>query len=103
MPSSHPGRSRRTFLTAAAALSAHVWIPKPVKGYTSAELRATGPGDAVRPGVAKADLDTPALCVDLDAMESNIARRSSSCERKGRGSISSHPSVAKKLTRNPLS
>jgi D-serine deaminase-like pyridoxal phosphate-dependent protein len=74
MPHTKPGRTRRTFLTAAAALSAHVWIPRPVKGYTTAELMATAIGDAVRPGLAKADLDTPALCVDLDAMESNIAR-----------------------------
>ena len=32
--------SRRAFVSGAAALSAHIWIPKPVKGYTAAEMRA---------------------------------------------------------------
>jgi D-serine deaminase-like pyridoxal phosphate-dependent protein len=65
--------TRRTFLSGAAALSAYVWIPRPVKGYTSAELRADAIGDVVRSGVSKFDLDTPALCLDLDKMEKNVA------------------------------
>ena len=32
--------SRRAFVSGAAALSAHIWIPKPVRGYTAAEMRA---------------------------------------------------------------
>ena len=40
MHSTKPGSSRRTFLSSAIAASAYVWIPKPVKGYTAAEMRA---------------------------------------------------------------
>jgi len=65
--------SRRTFMSSMAAASAYVWIPKPVKGYTPSEIRAMTIGDKVKPGISKWDLDTPALCVDLDKMEQNIA------------------------------
>jgi 3-hydroxy-D-aspartate aldolase len=64
--------SRRAFLSSAAAASAYVWIPKPVKGYTAGEMRAMAI-DVAKPGVSKWELDTPALCVDLDKMEKNIA------------------------------
>ena len=64
--------SRRAFLSSAAAASAWFWIPKTVNGYTASEMRAMSI-DASRPGVSKWDLDTPALCVDLDKMEKNIA------------------------------
>jgi 3-hydroxy-D-aspartate aldolase len=64
--------SRRHFLTAASAGTASVWIPAPVRGYTSAELRERQ-GDGSLSGVSKWDLDTPALCVDLDALEQNLA------------------------------
>src|SRR5688572_4348585 len=63
--------SRRTFIGASAAAAAHVWIPKPVKGYTAAEI---GPVTPMKPGVSKWDLDTPALCVDLDKLERNITK-----------------------------
>ena len=63
--------SRRTFLGASAAAAAHVWIPKPVKGYTAAELKPVTP---MKPGISKWDLDTPALVVDLDKLERNIAK-----------------------------
>jgi D-serine deaminase-like pyridoxal phosphate-dependent protein len=61
--------SRRTFLSTAAALSAGLWIPKPAKGYTAIEMRAL----VAQRGISKWDLDTPALCVDLDKMEKNVA------------------------------
>jgi D-serine deaminase-like pyridoxal phosphate-dependent protein len=77
------GPSRRTFLSGAAALSAYVWIPKPVKGYTAAELRATAVDGAVKPGISKSDLDTPALCVDLDKMEKNVATMQASLKKFG--------------------
>ena len=48
-----------------------MWIPKPVKGYTAAEL---GPVTPMKAGISKWDLDTPALCVDLDKLERNIAK-----------------------------
>ena len=68
-----PGSSRRAFLSSAGALSAYFWIPKAVKGYTESEMRAMVIDDRVRSGVSKWDLDTPALCVDLDKMERNIS------------------------------
>ncbi len=63
--------SRRAFLGASAAAAAHVWIPTPVKGYTAAEL---GPVTPMQAGISKWELDTPALCVDLDKLERNIAK-----------------------------
>jgi 3-hydroxy-D-aspartate aldolase len=75
--------SRRSFLTGVAAASASLWIPKPVRGYTGAEMRAMAPGGTVKPGVSKWELDTPALCVDLDKMEKNIASMQSSLKKFG--------------------
>jgi D-serine deaminase-like pyridoxal phosphate-dependent protein len=63
--------SRRAFIGASAAAAAHVWIPKPVKGYSAAEV---GPVTPLKAGISKWELDTPALCVDLDKMERNIAK-----------------------------
>jgi len=62
--------TRRAFLGASAA-AVHIWIPKPVKGYTAAELKPVTP---MKPGISKWDLDTPALVVDLDKLERNIAK-----------------------------
>src|SRR5688572_33490174 len=76
MPSRTSAPSRRSFLSAAGAASAFLWIPKPVKGYTAAEMRAMTVEGTVKPGVSKSELDTPALCVDLDKMEKNVATRS---------------------------
>jgi D-serine deaminase-like pyridoxal phosphate-dependent protein len=63
--------SRRAFIGTSAAAAAHVWIPKPVNGYSAAEV---GPVTPLKPGISKWDLDTPALCVDLDRLEANIAK-----------------------------
>jgi D-serine deaminase-like pyridoxal phosphate-dependent protein len=68
--------SRRTFVGAAAAVAAHVWIPKAVKGYTASEIVPVTP---MKAGISKWDLDTPALCVDLDKMERNIAKMQRAC------------------------
>ncbi len=64
--------SRRAFIGASAAAAAHVWIPKPVKGYTATEL--AGPVTPIKAGISKWELDTPALCVDLEKLERNIAK-----------------------------
>jgi hypothetical protein len=61
--------SRRSFLSSAAAISTAIWIPKPVRGYTAAEVRARAVDGVVAPGTSKWDLDTPALCVDLDKLD----------------------------------
>ena len=77
-----PGSSRRTFLSSAIAASAYVWIPKPVKGYTAprcAPCRST----RTKPGVSKWELDTPALCVDLDKMEKNVATMQAAIKKFG--------------------
>jgi D-serine deaminase-like pyridoxal phosphate-dependent protein len=42
------------------------------RGYSAAEMRAKA-ADGTLAGISKWDLDTPALCVDLDAFERNIA------------------------------
>jgi D-serine deaminase-like pyridoxal phosphate-dependent protein len=76
------GPSRRAFLGATAA-SVYFWIPKPVKGYSPAEIRGMAVNERVKPGVSKWDLDTPALCVDLDKMERNIATMQSALKKYG--------------------
>ncbi len=63
--------SRRAFLAASVATAAHVWIPRPVKGYSVGEILS--PVKPMAAGISKWDLDTPALCVDLDKLEQNIA------------------------------
>lgn len=65
--------SRRRFLTAAGTTAATVWIPKEVRGYSKAEMLAHVVDTKVGVGVSKWELDTPALCVDLDKLEQNIA------------------------------
>ena len=64
--------SRRHFIAGTAAGAASVWIPSPARGYTRADMRAMAAADKLN-GVSKWDLDTPALCVDLDKLEQNIA------------------------------
>ena len=81
---SRPSRSsRRTFLSIAGSASAFLWIPKPVRGYSPAEIGAMSEGTAVKPGVSKWELDTPALCVDLDKMEKNIAAMQAALKKNG--------------------
>src|SRR5262245_50497667 len=79
--SSHP--SRRAFLTGAAAASTYFWIPKPVKGYSAAAVRGMAVDQIVKPGLSKWELDTPALCVDLDKMEKNIATMQATLKANG--------------------
>ena len=46
--------------------------PTPSRGYSAAEMRAKA-ADGTLAAVSKWDLDTPALCLDLDLFERNIA------------------------------
>ncbi len=77
-----PRSSRRDFLTSAAGASAATfWMPKQVNGYSRAHVI-----DAKASlGVSKWDLDTPALVLDLDKLEQNIAamRKSLSSTKVG--------------------
>ena len=60
--------SRRNFLvTSGAALC----VSGNAGGYTSAEMRTLAADDKLT-GVSKWELDTPALCVDLDKLSQNI-------------------------------
>ena len=82
--------SRRHFLQAAGA-GAAVWVPSPVKGYSATELtrRAETSGATINElGVSIWDLDTPALVVDLDVLEANIATMQRTVARNG---IASRP------------
>ena len=83
MPSRISTQSRRAFLSAAGSASAFLLIPKRVKGYTAAEMRAMAVEGTVKPGVSKWELDTPALCVDLDKMEKNVATMQASLKKFG--------------------
>ena len=93
-PASRTSLTRRRFLRASAggAGAAAVWIPSGVKGYSGAELAARAASAAEQGahdlGVAVAELDTPALVVDLDAMEANIAQMQRTVRANG---IASRP------------
>ena len=74
--------SRRSFLAAGAATAAYVWVPRSVKGYSTEEVLARlAPSGAPGAGVSKWELDTPALCVDLDKLEANIAKMQAALTR----------------------
>jgi 3-hydroxy-D-aspartate aldolase len=64
--------SRRGFLHTAGASTMTMWMSNDASGYTTAEMRAKA-ADGSLVGVSKWELDTPALCVDLDKMEQNLA------------------------------
>ena len=57
--------SRRRFLGAAGAATVLAYVPESAKGYAAPEMKV---------GTPKWDLDTPALCLDLDKMEGNFER-----------------------------
>ena len=76
--------SRRHFLHAAGAGAASVWIPRPVKGFSAAEVRQL----ALDGAVSKWELDTPCLCVDLDRLDRNLDRMRTTVARNG---IASRP------------
>jgi 3-hydroxy-D-aspartate aldolase len=80
--------SRRTFLQAAGIGAASVWVPRPVSGYSIEDLRPHLEGDRLQIGVSKSELETPALCVDLDRLERNLARMEAALGRNG---IASRP------------
>jgi len=73
--------SPRTFIAATGMAAAHVWVPSGTAGYSAAEMRAM----TSTLGVSKWELDTPALCVDLDRLESNIATAQARLTARGLG------------------
>ena len=78
--------SRRRFLESAGA--AAVWVPTSVKGYTPGEMRSLGSAGVLELDISKWEIDTPALCVDLDALEANLATMQQTVSRNG---IASRP------------
>ena len=70
---------RRRFLQAAAAVA----VPTSVKGFTPSELRTLAHLDVLQANVSKWELDTPALVVDLDALEANLATMQATVSRNG--------------------
>ena len=79
--------TRRRFLqtsTSAAAL----WIPARVNSYTHQEIQDLYVDGSMQANVSKWELDTPSLCVDLDALEANIATMQDTLARNG---IASRP------------
>jgi len=72
-------RSRRDVLCsglglAAAMAAPEIMIPKTVAGYAHAEIDERLKTDKGLNGLTKADLVTPALLLDLDLLEANIAK-----------------------------
>jgi len=78
--------SRRRFLQSAGA--AAVAVPTSIKGFTAAEMRGFDATDVMEVDISKWELDTPALCVDLDALEANLATLQQTVVRNG---IASRP------------
>jgi D-serine deaminase-like pyridoxal phosphate-dependent protein len=75
--------SRRTFLSVPAA-AAYMSVTKNVNGYSASDMRALASEHRLEEvGVSKWELDTPALCVDLDKLESNIAKMQAAVKRNG--------------------
>lgn len=77
------GFSRRRFLRSTGGAVAAVWIPQGAKGFTAAEMRVLAEEGSLSRRVSKWELDTPALCVDLDAMEHNFRRMRETTRRNG--------------------
>ena len=68
----HTSMSRRRFVQTTSA--AAVWLPTSVIGYSANEVQALFVDGEMQQDISKWELDTPALCVDLDALEGNIAK-----------------------------
>ena len=78
--------SRRSFLQSTGA--AAILLPAAAKGFTSNEVQSMYVDGVMQGDVSKWELDTPALCVDLDALEANIQTMQSTLSLNG---IASRP------------
>ena len=78
--------SRRRFLQAGGA--AAIWVPASVRGYTSKEMQDFYANGEMSVNVSKWELDTPALCVDLDRLEGNLDKMATTLSNNG---IASRP------------
>ncbi len=80
--------SRRRFLQSTATGAAALGFSSTVHGYTAQEVSDFYVNGEMQRNVSKWELDTPALCVDLDALESNIQTMQSTTAANG---IASRP------------
>lgn len=80
MPSFAHRPSRRAFLSASAAGAAAVWTTRPARGNTVSEVLERYQAAI---GMSKDDVDTPALCVDLDVLDGNIKNMQAAVTRFG--------------------
>ena len=64
--------SRRNFLVTSGTGAAALCVSGNAGGYTAADMRSRAADDTLT-GISKWELDTPALCVDLDKFSQNIA------------------------------
>lgn len=78
--------SRRRFLQAGGA--AALWTPGTVAGYSATEMHKFYANGEMSVNVSKWELDTPALCVDLDLLEANLDKMAATMTRNG---IASRP------------
>jgi D-serine deaminase-like pyridoxal phosphate-dependent protein len=67
-----PPVSRRNFLVTSGTGAAALCVSGSAGGYTPSEMRAFAADDKLV-GISKWELDTPALCVDMDKLSQNIA------------------------------
>ena len=84
--------SRRHFLQASG--TAAIWAPSSVVAYTSAEMHAFYASGEMSVNVSKWELDTPALCVDLDLFEANLDKMAQTTSSNGMASRP-HPQTHK--------
>ena len=78
-----PFESRRSFIRAAGVGAVSMWIPGTARGYTGEEMRAMAATGSLGVGVSKWELDTPALCVDLDKLDRNLATMQARLRKMG--------------------
>ncbi|MFN0124292.1 MAG: DSD1 family PLP-dependent enzyme [Blastocatellia bacterium] len=82
--------SRRNFLQNSAGLALmtgapHLWIRKPMTGYTHHEIDERVKNGKGLKGLTKADLITPCLLLDLDAFEANVKKLAAHTQAAGIG------------------
>ena len=73
--------TRRSFMKAGGA--AAIWIPAAALGYTASEMKDFYSAGEMSIDVSKWELDTPALCVDLDLLEANLDKMAETMSKNG--------------------
>src|SRR4029077_12731895 len=100
----HCRMMRRTFLAAATTAPAALRASTEKRGHTYAEVEKILAKGDVKGKLTRDDLPTPALMLDLDAFEFNIAKMTNYCKDHNRalrphGKTHKCPEIAKALIR----